>query len=102
MISKGEEGGCQKDDDSCSVSFLIFLPPSPLSVLHTSALCLCRRCGGACGLCAVCCAVWCGCLSAAGVCGCGAGAVGAAGDADADDNDSGQPDSFVGSSVGSI
>eukprot|EP01047_Picozoa_sp_COSAG01_P146655 COSAG01_NODE_79397_length_131_cov_670.031250_1_plen_24_part_10 len=24
MISKGEEGGCQKDDDSCSVSFLIF------------------------------------------------------------------------------
>jgi hypothetical protein len=25
-----------KDDDSCSVSFLIFLPSSPLSVLHTS------------------------------------------------------------------
>eukprot|EP01047_Picozoa_sp_COSAG01_P059665 COSAG01_NODE_7196_length_3308_cov_16.219071_2_plen_58_part_00 len=25
-----------KDDDSCSVTFLIFLPPSPSSVLHTS------------------------------------------------------------------
>ena len=25
-----------KDDDSCTVTFLIFLPPSPSSVLHTS------------------------------------------------------------------
>eukprot|EP01047_Picozoa_sp_COSAG01_P024931 COSAG01_NODE_1556_length_9940_cov_13.610337_13_plen_70_part_00 len=25
-----------KDDDACSVTFLIFLPPSPSSVLHTS------------------------------------------------------------------
>eukprot|EP01047_Picozoa_sp_COSAG01_P095430 COSAG01_NODE_26134_length_722_cov_8.479936_1_plen_147_part_10 len=31
-----DESRCQKDDDSCSVSFLIFLPPSPLSVLLTS------------------------------------------------------------------
>eukprot|EP01047_Picozoa_sp_COSAG01_P012625 COSAG01_NODE_573_length_15298_cov_13.922394_4_plen_72_part_00 len=27
--------GVKKDDDSCSVSLLIFLPPSPSSVLHT-------------------------------------------------------------------